>query len=91
MKRNELRWFAAVPTVATGLASIVLGALTLNGFASPANGDLAVSATRLNGMTMGILLAALILVGLALAHVTSRRLRLACAPETRLEARPGLA
>ena len=77
MKRNKGRWFAAAPIVATGLAGIVLGFLAMNGVASPASGDLAVSATTLNGMNMGILLAALVLIGLALAHTASRRLRLA--------------
>jgi hypothetical protein len=77
MKRNWGRWFAAAPIVATGLASLVLGFLAMNGVASPASGDLAISGTTLNGMTMGVLLAALVVIGLALAHVTSRRLRFA--------------
>jgi hypothetical protein len=77
MKRNKGRWFAAALIVATGFASIVLGFLAMNGVASPASGDLAVSATMLNGITMGILLPALVFVGLALAHTASGRLRLA--------------
>lgn len=76
MKRTKGRWFASLPIVATALAAAFLGILTLSGFASPASGDLAVSSPTIQGMTWGILLVTLLLVGLALAHVTGRRLRL---------------
>ena len=74
MKRIESRPFAGWPIVATALAAVFLGLLTLSGFASPSSGDLAVTAPTIRGMTWAILLATLLLVGLALGHMARRRL-----------------
>jgi hypothetical protein len=75
MNRKQSRWLGTGAIFATGFASVILGIGTLSGLGSSTSGDLAISSTMIRGSTLGILLATLALVGLALAHVMRRRLR----------------
>jgi hypothetical protein len=60
--------------IAMGLVSMILGIVTLDGFESSASGDLLMSSTMWSGVSLAILMVgAAALLGLALAHVTSRR------------------
>jgi hypothetical protein len=60
--------------IAMGLVSMILGIATLDGFESSASGDLVMSSTIWSDMILAtMLVGAVALLSLALAHVTSRR------------------
>lgn len=62
--------------VAAGVASIILSVVSISGFANPAGGDSI--AMPLSGLTLATLLVgALTLLGLEMAHAASRWARLA--------------
>lgn len=76
MNRNGSHWLAISWIVATGLISIILGIVTMNGFQSSASGDLMISSTMWSGVSLAILLVGtLALLSLDLAHVMRRRPR----------------
>jgi hypothetical protein len=77
MKRSEGLQLTETLILAAGLGSVVLGFLALNGPGSRASGDLSITSTTASPMTIWILLATFVLVGLALAHMTIRRHQLA--------------
>ena len=77
MNRSERLQLTEALILATGLAGVVLAFLSLNGSASHTSGDLSITSTTTSSMTISILLATFLLVGLALAHMTIRRHRLA--------------
>jgi hypothetical protein len=57
-----------------GLIGMILGIVTLDGFESSASGDLVMSSTMWSGMILAtMLVGAVALPSLALAHMASRR------------------
>jgi hypothetical protein len=74
MNRTESHWLAIGSIVATGLVSVILGIVTLQGFRSSASGDLVISPTMVSWISLAmVLVGTLVLLRLELEHVTSRR------------------
>jgi hypothetical protein len=74
MSVKGIHRLAAGSLIAMGLTGMILGIVTLDGFGSSASGDLVISSTMWSGMSLAtMLVGAVALLSLALAHVTSRR------------------